>query len=127
MKTQTKAVLSTLVAAFSLASFAAEAATIRVQCEVRNNRAKVSVDGNGLAAGQYSAVVMSGTNTAQSGYAAAIGDEAEFDFDSDRGDIAQGATAIASNFIVGGVVTGKIVNAAGATVISDAVACRVKR
>ncbi len=121
-----KTLITLSVLATSMVAMAAEAATIRVQCEVRANRAKISVDGQGLAPGAYSATVMSGTRTASSPYALAIGDEAEFDFDSDPADIAAGATAIGANFVTGGVVTGKIVNSRGATVVADAVACRVK-
>ncbi len=105
----------------------ASAATIRVQCEQRGTaRARVSVDGNNLAAGSYRAIVVSGANSAQSIAQAAVGDEVEFDFDSNPADIAAGATAIAPTFIQGRQVVGKIVNAQGSTVISDTVSCRVR-
>lgn len=110
------------------ASFAAAAApSVRVTCEVRASRAKASVDGSGLAAGSYRGVIVSGGNTAQSPAEAAIGDEVEFDFDSNPVDIREGATAISSTFVVNRQVTGKIVDAAGRTVASDTVACRIRR
>lgn len=56
-----------------------------------------------------------------------MGDEVECDFASNAGDIAAGATQIAANFIQGGSVTGKLIDAAGFTVASDTVSCRVRR
>jgi hypothetical protein len=119
-----------LACAALLALFAAQAgaATIRVQCEQRGTeRAKVSVDGKNLARGSYSAVIVSGANMAAAPAKAAVGDEAQFDFDSNPADIAAGATAIAATFIVNGSLTGKIVDTSGNTVIADTVACRVRR
>ncbi len=105
----------------------AAAATIKVTCEVRGtSRSKISVDGTGLAAGNYTTVVVSGGNMATSQPEAAVAGEVETDYDSRPADIKAGATAIAPTFIVGGSVTGKIVNATGHTVISDTVACRVR-
>lgn len=121
------AVLTCLAATMATAAIDASAATIRVQCEQRAGRSKISVDGNNLAAGSYRAQVVSGGNSAQSPAQVAVGDEAEFDFDSNPADIAAGATAISSTFIQNGQVTGKIVNSTGATVISDTVSCRVRR
>jgi hypothetical protein len=105
---------------------AAAAATIKVTCEVRPTRSKISVDGTNLAPGTYTTVAVSGSNMATSKPEAAVGDEIETDYDSRPADIKAGATAIASTFIVGGSVTGKIVNATGHTVISDTVPCRVR-
>jgi hypothetical protein len=120
--------IAAILATLSLFAIEASAATVRIQCEQRGtSRAKVSVDGNNLPAGTYRAQIMSGNNAAQSGAQAAIGDEVEFDFDSAPADIAQGATAITPNFIQKGQVVGKIVDATGATVISDTVTCRVRR
>lgn len=110
----------------AFAAAEALAATVRVQCEVRPGRAKISVDGKSLAAGNYSTVVVSGGNMASSPAQAAVGAEVQADFDSNPVDIRAGATAIASSFIVGGSVTGKIIDAAGNTVIADTVACRVR-
>lgn len=109
------------------AAIDASAATIRVQCEQRAGRSKVSVDGDGLAAGSYRAIAVSGGNSATSANAQSpVSGQVEFDFDSDARDIAAGATAITPGFLSGSV-TGKIVNSNGATVISDTVACRVRR
>jgi hypothetical protein len=104
----------------------ADAATIRVRCEQRANRSKISVDGNNLAAGNYRAQVISGANQKTAAAQAALGDEVEFDFDSDSGDIAEGATPIPAGFIQGRTVTGKILNASGFVVVSDTVACRAR-
>jgi hypothetical protein len=100
---------------------------LRVRCEVRGtSRSKISVDGRNLAAGNYRSRVQSGGNTAVSGLHPTIGDEVEFDFDSEPDDIAAGATAIAPNFIRNGRVSGEILNSAGAVVRSATVACRVR-
>ena len=110
----------------------ASAATALVRCEVRTGRrSKISVDGNNLAlGGAYSARVRSGANAASSPMAAAVGDEAEFDFDSNPADIAQGATPIARTFITvrasGPDVMADILNASGAVVASGAADCRVR-
>lgn len=77
---------------------------LRLRCEVRSNRSKISVDANNVAPGNYSAKVTSGSSEAISTQLSTIGDEVEFDFDSDGDDIAEGATPIAANFIQGGVM-----------------------
>lgn len=118
------------VAALTVLSVQAQAATIRVQCEKRGDRSVVSVDGKNLVRGSYTAQALSGGSTAAAPARATVGDEVEFDFSSQPNDIAAGATAIATTFIVvsngAASVTGKILNAAGETVISDTVACRVR-
>lgn len=127
---KTISVKSTLACAALLAFFVNEAAaaTIRVQCEQRGaQRSKVSVDGRNLARGNYAAVIVSGANMAAAPLRPTVGDEVEFDFDSNPVDIAAGATAISASFINNGSVTGKIVDASGNTVIADTVACRVRR
>ncbi len=104
----------------------AEAATIRVRCEKRVDRSRISVDGNDLVPGNYSATVMSGLNEATAAPQATVGaglDEVAFGFDSNAADIALGATEIPVNFIQGSV-TGKILDASNATVISDTVTCK---
>lgn len=100
-------------------------AAVRVRCEVRSDRSKISVDGRNLrpAGGSFAARAMSGANTATAPAKAAIGDEAEFDFDSDRGDIAAGAVAISPAFITGDV-TGQILDGSGAVVASATVSCQ---
>ena len=87
----------------------------------RDLRSKVSVDGNDLAAGTYTARVISGASQATSGPQATVGDEVEFDFDSNT---EAGATRIASGFIQGtpGSVTGQIL--AGASVVAQATVSR---
>ena len=104
----------------------ASAATIRVQCESRPGRAQISVDAKGLAAGSYRTQAVSGGNAATSGAVNAVAGEVQTDYDSNANDIAGGAVAISTTFIVGGSVTGKVMDAAGNTVISDTVACRVR-
>jgi hypothetical protein len=103
----------------------ASAATARVKCETRTGRATASVDGSGLVAGTYSAVLTSGTHTARSPVANAVAGEVGFDFDSNPKDIRQGATPIASTFIVGGRATGKLLNSRGTVVATSTVACKV--
>ena len=104
----------------------ASAATIRVQCEVRPGRAKISVDAKGLAAGSYRTEAVSGGNMAGSAPVAAVGGEVQTDYDSNPADVAAGAVAISPTFVSGGSVTGKVVDAGGNTVIADTVACRVR-
>jgi len=104
----------------------AEAAEIRVTCEKRANRSKISVDATNLVPGEYRARVISGTNRKTSPLAVTAGDEIEFDFDSRAADVAAGATKISAGFIVDGRVTGKIINAEGRTVISDTETCRIR-
>lgn len=108
-------------------AFDASAATIRVTCEVRNGRSKASVDGSALGAGSFTTQILSGSNLAMSPVQVAVGGDIETDFASNPGDIAGGATPISPTFIVGGQVTGKVIDASGNTVISDTVACRVRR
>ena len=116
--------LFTLLAAMAVD---AQAATVRVSCEASATRSKVSVDGRGLAAGSYTTQVISGGNMAAAPAQSPVRGEIETDYDSNPGDIAQGAVAIAPNFIVGGSVTGKVLDASGNTVIADTVLCRVRR
>ena len=117
------------VALFALAGTAAQAANVEITCEKRPNRSRASVDGNNLNPGQYRAVLKSGADkTARSPLQRAIGDEAEFYFDSNQADIAEGATPIPVNFIVNGRVRGYIVNANNVRVTPIVTAlCRVRR
>jgi len=103
-------------------------ATVRVRCEVRSDRSRISVDGNDLVTGTYQAMVTSGANSATAPASQTIGDEVEFDFDSDAGDIAAGATAIAADFIQGTPpqVTGAILTLGGSVVVSATVDCTVQ-
>ena len=104
----------------------ADASTVRVRCEKRTSRSQISVDGRALPGGSYTARVTSGVNTAVSPAEAAVGGEVELDFDSNRGNIAAGATRIAKTFITNGRVRGQIVDADGTVVASSTVACRVR-
>ena len=98
---------------------------VRVRCERRSDRSRVSVDGNNLAAGSYRARVTSGGAAVDAPAQAAVGDEAEFDFDSDGGDIAEGATPIAADFIQGTPpqATGAILTLSGEVVAEATVEC----
>lgn len=110
----------------AVGALAAEAAQIRVKCEVRGDRSVVSVDGRNLVAGMYSATISSGANTATARVLPTIGDEIEFDFASNANDVAQGASAIPVNFIQGATVTGRIKTPDGFVVVTDAVNCRAR-
>lgn len=110
----------------ALVAVDAAAATVRVTCEVRANRSKISVDGRALAAGEYRTEAISGGNSAAAGPVRARKGQVETDYDSNPADIAEGATAIAPNFIQGGSVTGKVIDSSGNTVAVDTVLCRVR-
>lgn len=116
--------LLAVFSSLSVVAFEAAAVEIRVQCETRSDRSRASVDGKGLASGNYSAVLTSGSNRAQSPLEHTVGDEVEFDFDSNPRDIKQGATAIGKHFIVGGTATGSLLNASGKVVATKTVVCR---
>ncbi len=122
--TRTLALLST-AAAFTFVTCDASAAVIKITCEKRGNRSKVSVNGGNLKAGDYKARITSGANRKTSALSPAIGDEVEFDFDTPRNET--GATHIPAGFIVNGQVIGKILDQQGRTVISDIEQCRVRR
>ena len=98
---------------------------VQVVCERRSNRSKISVNGNNLATGTYRARVTSGGNTATADPLPTVGDEVEFDFDSDPGNIAAGATPIGANFIQGNPpqVMGRILDAGGDVVVQATVTC----
>jgi opacity protein-like surface antigen len=123
--TRTTAVCTAVVLA--LASVAAAAADVQVTCEKRAHRSKISVDGSSLNGGMYRAVAKSGDHSRRSDLQQAVGDEAQFDFDSNPNDIADGATPIPAGFIVNGRAKGWIVNANGVRVtpIKEAI-CRVR-
>lgn len=103
----------------------ANAASIRLTCEKRDDRSKISVDGRNVPAGQYRAKVKSGTKVKNSPLQQAIGDEVEFDFDSDPGDVAAGAVKIPVNFI-GKKVTAWIIDEDGFVEATTTVTCTVK-
>lgn len=116
--------MSLAIGALSAFSLGAAAQSIDVKCETRSDRSKASVDGKNLSSGNYSAVLISGANSAQSPYEATVGDEAEFDFDSNARDIRQGATAIPRNFIVGNRVTAMLLDVGGNVVAQRSAKCR---
>lgn len=123
-----KLVTAAALASLSFVAFSANAADVEVRCEKRNSRSKASVDGSNLSSGQYRAVLKSGTNTKRSPYDQTVGDEIQFDFDSNPNDIADGATAISASFIVDGRVRGYLVNANNERVTPIVTAiCRIRR
>lgn len=104
-------------------------AAMQVSCEKRPSRSKISVDGRQLAAGTYTARVTSGANAASAPGTRSVAGEVEFDFDSNRNNIAAGATPIPASFIQVSAtphVTGQILNAAGTVVRTLSVNCRVR-
>ena len=109
------------------------AESVKTKCRVRISdsqkiRSKVSVDGDGLPAGNYYAeVVSAGNGPIKSTVQAAVSGEAEFDFDSNANDILEGATQIAPDFIQNRQVTGSIFTEAGALVQTDDAMCRAKK
>lgn len=120
-----------IVAALALAMSAfvaadAVAASVRITCEVRSNRSKVSVDGRRLAPGDYTTEAISGANAASTGPVTAVGGEVQTDYDSNPADIADGAEPIAANFIQGAQVTGRVIDSSGKVVAQRTAACRVR-
>jgi hypothetical protein len=115
-------ILTSVALLSALSVFAVEAsASIRVRCEVRSDRSRASVDGNNLKSGKYTARIESGANSKDSKKAQrTIGDEVEFDFDSNTG---EGGTRIDQNFIVDGQLTGMLINKSGNVVERDTVNC----
>ena len=99
---------------------------IRVKCEKRPARSKISVDAKDLIPGDYRCQVQSGSNQKTAELVSVAGDELECDFDSARGDVLAGATEIPLNFIQNHMVTGKLIDATGYTVALDTVRCRRK-
>lgn len=116
----------------SSASGAALAATLRLRCELRvGSRSKISVDAKGVPANaSFRAGVRSAGVTVVHSSVSAIGDEVEFDFSSDSGDIAAGAQPIPADFITidasGPDVQARVVDANGATVVQGGADCRVR-
>ena len=110
-------------------NLSALAATLRVTCERRTNRSKVSVDANNVSPrnARYRARVRAAGGTVTSALKRAIGDEVEFDFDSKT---EPGATRIPANFIrarAGADVIGQLLNANGVVVASRGVECSFMR
>ena len=112
------------------ADISVAAASIRLRCERRPNRSRISVDGSGLvpAAGNFRARVTASGGTVTSLAKRAVAGQDQFDFDSNQGDVAEGATPIGAQFIVNGTVRGYLVNAnfQRVTPVRE-VACRIRR
>jgi hypothetical protein len=107
---------------------AAVVASIRLQCERRTNRSRISVDGRGLTprTGLFRARVTASGGTVTSPLKRAVAGEDEFDFDSNRNDILAGATRIPATFITartGPDVVAKILNASGQVVATKGAEC----
>ncbi len=86
------------------------------------------MDGRNLTprGGTFRARVRAAGGTATSGTQRAVGDEAEFDFDSNRNDIREGATRIAANFVrsrPGADVVAEILNAQDRVVATQSGEC----
>jgi hypothetical protein len=96
---------------------------LRLRCEARTGRSKVSVDGDNLVPGSYRASVRSGGNTITSNPMTTRGNEVEFDFDSNPGDIAAGAVRIPPDFIQGGRVEAILVTTSGMAIANTVSAC----
>jgi hypothetical protein len=116
--------LGAAVALSTLCAVASAAPAVHVRCDTYPDRSRASVDGRHLPAGDYTALLTSGTRSAQTTTQAAVNGEAQFDFDSKREEVKQGATKIGKSFIVDGTVTGAIVDANGNTVASAVSPCR---
>ena len=104
------------------------AGTLRLRCERRSGRSKISVDGNNLSPrnGSFRARVRAAGGSVVAAAKRAVGDEVEFDFDSNRNDIAAGATRISATFISrrsGPDVVGEILNSQGSVVARQGVEC----
>jgi hypothetical protein len=95
-----------------------------VRCERRDDRSRASVDGNNLPSGTYRARLVSGSSEALSAPRSTVGDEVEFDFDSNSG---EGGTRIASTFLQGNPprALGQILDAQGAVVVASEVTCEL--
>lgn len=98
---------------------------IRIRCEKRSDRSRASVDGLGLRDGSYTARLVSGANEAVAAAQPAVLGQAEFDFDSDAGDIGAGATPIAVTFLSTSV-SAQILDANGNVVLEGSATCTVK-
>ena len=121
-------ITASMLSVLALGSIGAHAANVEVTCEKRSNRSRASVDGDNLRRGSYRAVLKSGDRTVRSPFAQTIGDEVEFDFDSNQNDIAEGATPISQGFIVDGRVRGYLVNESNLRVTPIVTAiCSVRR
>lgn len=100
-----------------------------LKCEYRASpeRSKVSVTAENLVPGAlYTATIKSGTHTRRATQSTDLAGTAEYDFASNRRDIAAGATRIRSDFIVNGKVTAIVTDALGTRVATGVANCVVK-
>lgn len=100
-------------------------ATLTVRCERRSNRSKISVDANNVRplGGRFRTRVRAEGGTVTSALKRAVGDEVEFDFDSNT---EVGVTRIPASFIqrrAGPDVIGILLNAQGVVVARQGVEC----
>jgi hypothetical protein len=100
-------------------------ANIKVKCEIRSDRSRISVDGNNLIMGKYYVTVKSTNNSATTSLKSTIGDEVEFDFDSAPDDIATGDIAISADFL-DTEVSAVIFDASGIEVVKGSSTCLIK-
>lgn len=100
-------------------------ATIEVDCEIRQQRSKISVKGRNLLSGSYYAKVTSGANQATSSMHDTRFNEVEFDFDSNSDDISAGATAIHAQFIEN-LVMAKIYDQLNNLIVQSESTCEIK-
>jgi len=98
---------------------------LRLRCEKRSSRSRASVDASGLRNGSYTATIVSGASEATAAPVVTVGDQVEFDFDSDAGDIGEGSTAIPAGFFSGDppTMTAQVFDADGNVVIAGTVTC----
>src|SRR5262249_40483710 len=106
-------------------------ATIRLRCERRLNRSRISVDASGLspATGRFRARVTAAGGTVTSPLQRAVGGQAEFDSDSNPNAIAGGAPGIPATFIrarTGPDVVARVLNAAGVVVATRSGDCVIR-
>ncbi|HEY2775509.1 MAG TPA: hypothetical protein VGK20_15820 [Candidatus Binatia bacterium] len=101
------------------------AESIRVRCEQRSSRSRAEVEGTGLRDGSYTATVDSGANEVTTAPLAAQSGQATFEFSSDSGDIAGGATAIDLGFLSGSPasITAKILDSSGNVIVQGTATC----
>lgn len=116
-----------MVAGYVVDADARDGEGVRVRCEKRTARSKISVDGRNMPEGAYTARVTSGGQMVVSEADQVVDAEVEFDFDSNRRAITAGATAIDKAFITDGQVLGEILDENGTVVASAMAACRVRR
>lgn len=106
-------------------------ASIRLRCERRSNRSRISVDASGLApaTGRFRARVTAAGGTVTSPLQRAVGGQDQFDFDSNPNDVAAGATRISATFIrarTGPDVVARVLNAAGVVVATRSGECVIR-